>query len=275
MKQAEQLYITLGERPIRIAVNMRHSGNDLVLFLHGLGCAKESFAGAFDCQALRGFSLCAFDFPGHGHSESDHDQDHSLPAYATIARSLVEHLRSLWGTSGRLFLVGHSMGGSVGLLAAQDIPSLTHYVSVEGNLVAEDCGLVSRWTANQLGSQFITAGYRSFQHELASSERPDLRAWARWYGEADPIAIHRSARSLVEWSDSGKLLNLFREMPQAKTYVHGADEDKSHLLPYLADCQVKCIPEAGHFLMVDNPQDFYGTLVETLSRPTSRPYAGR
>lgn len=265
MIENRNLSVGLGVRPIQISVDLRPSGSDLLVLLHGLGCAKESFSAAFECRALRRFSICAFDFPGHGRSEVRADQDHSLPSYAKITRLLIERIRTDLGARGRVLLIGHSMGGSVGLLAAQDIPSLTHYISVEGNLVADDCGLVSRRIADQLSSEFITTGYGAFHDELAGSGRKDLRAWAQWYRAAAPAAIHQSARSLVEWSDSGKLLEMFRRLRQDKAYIYGAKEDKRHILPRLTDCRIQRISRAGHFLMVDRPRQFYETLARTIS----------
>ncbi len=51
-----------------VSVLRRDAGPDLVLFLHGLGCVKESFEGAWGKDALAGFSLLAPDLPGSGAS---------------------------------------------------------------------------------------------------------------------------------------------------------------------------------------------------------------
>lgn len=254
--------------PVLISANVHYGGPDLLVFLHGLGCAKESFSGAFESPGLRRFSLCAFDFPGHGRSESPRDLQHTLDVYAAITQLLVRRVRRELGIDdGKVLLVGHSMGGSVGLLATHDMDSLSHYISVDGNLVADDCGLVSRRTADQSTADFIGFGHRSFLDELENSAGDDMRAWATWYGSADPAAVHQSARSLVEWSDSGKLLDILHGLPTAKTYIYGARENKDHLLPRLADCNVHRLPEAGHFLMVEKSEEFYDLLTAAVNAP--------
>ena len=37
-----------------------------MVLLHGIGCSHESFDDAFASVGLHGYSMCAFDFPGHG-----------------------------------------------------------------------------------------------------------------------------------------------------------------------------------------------------------------
>ena len=49
-----------------LATMSRDGNEDLVLFLHGLGCAKENFAELWDAEELAAVSLLAPDLPGHG-----------------------------------------------------------------------------------------------------------------------------------------------------------------------------------------------------------------
>lgn len=275
--------ITHRKRTVRISVRLRRSGDDVVMFLHGLGCAKESFDGAFRSGRLRGLSLCSFDFPGFGASDRWPPDDYSLETYARLAALLAERLRTEFGVgAGRVTLVGHSMGGAVAALAAHDIPALHGLVSVEGNLVADDCGMVSRRIAEQTQTAFLSSGYRELGAELDGSRAKDMRTWASWYAAADAAAVHRSARSLVEWSDSEKLLDVFNGLGTSAAYIYGAADAKAHLLPRLEHCDVRRIDRAGHFLMVDRPRAFYRVLTEVLgsrrrgpARISLPPYRGR
>jgi pimeloyl-ACP methyl ester carboxylesterase len=234
---------------VPVAAKIRPGGGDLLLCLHGLGCAKESFDSAFRSESLAGLTICAFDFPGHGGSVTPLPK-YTLSAYAEVTAGVVDLL-----APDRLFLVGHSMGGAVGLIASPDLAGrvdLAGFVSIEGNLLDQDCGLVSRRAAGLPRDRFVRQEYPRFAAALAAAPEPALRAWAGWYAQADPVALHQAAASLVEWSDSGRLLDLFRSLPGA-AYLHGGDSDVDHLLPRLDGLPVHQIPGSGHFPMVDAP----------------------
>ena len=251
--------LTYQHADLTIAANVRLTSNDLIVFMHGFGCAKESFDGAFDADGLRDFSLCAFDFPGHGASSRSDASTYSPRSYADVARLVIDNL-----APARVFVACHSMGSAAGLIAAPAIPNLGCFVNIEGNLVAEDCSLVSRTTADQSTDAFIHDGYGQLARTLAGSSRRDYKAWSQWYGQADPLALHESARSLVEWSDSGALLEQFRSLKH-RVYIYGDEDNKDYLLPQLHQVPTCCIRDAGHFPMLDNPQEFYAVLAELLN----------
>lgn len=247
---------------VEIATTLRPgSGGDLLLCLHGLGCAKESFDSAFadpaladpalDHDPLPTLAICAFDFPGHGGSGRLPADAYTIETYAEITAGVIRQL-----APERLFLLAHSMGGAVGLVASQDLPRIDAFINAEGNLVAGDCGLVSRRVAAQPVAEFVGQELPRFRSRLAAAPRADLRAWGHWYGRADPRALHGIARSLVDWSDSGRLLKLFTSQP-APAYLHGSDSDLDYLWPSLDGVPVSAIAGSGHFPMVDNPSDFW------------------
>lgn len=247
--------------PVEIAATIRPGGGDLLLCLHGLGCAKESFDTAYDRDDLPDFTICAFDFPGHGGSGPLPDAGYSIQAYADLTVGLVRQL-----APDRVFLLCHSMGCAVGLVASQELAGLVGgFVSIEGNLVGQDCGLVSRGTAELPLAEFVDTSYPAFLTSLAGSPHADHRAWAGWYAQADPVAVHRAAASLVEWSDSGKLLDLFTSQPRP-AYVHGGDsDDLGYLLPLLRGVRVYSIPRSRHFPMVDNPPAFWDAVTDAIT----------
>lgn len=237
---------------VLISARVRLNSPYLVLFMHGLGCAKSGFDDVFQVDSLNGFSICTFDFPGHGDSPPVDAGSYSLDFYAEVVCALVKRL-----SPDNLLLVGHSMGGAVGLIATQSLKLPTGFVSIEGNLLAGDCGLVSRQIAAQSLDEFITRGHTDFLSALRGSASCDSRAWARWYGMAAPAAIHGSARSLVKWSESGKLLQFFNAIGH-RAYCYGTEGDRiSHLLPCLDRTDTYPIAGSGHFPMVDNATELY------------------
>jgi pimeloyl-ACP methyl ester carboxylesterase len=243
---------------LTVATRQRRTSDELILFVHGLGCSQESFAKAFEAPELHDFSICTFDFIGFGDSDQSHQFSYDLQAQADILIQVVRNINAK-----RLHVVAHSMGGAIGLLAAQRLPQLYSFFNVEGNLVSQDAGLVSRQVAEQTEQSFIESGFDEFVHKLETSKKPDLLAWAVWCQQSDPKAFYWSARSLVHWSDSGELLKLLQSIAR-KAYVHGEKTDCSYLDNPLKKIKRYSIPAAGHFMMMDNPKDFYKSLADWL-----------
>lgn len=265
MSIEQSIQVDFDDRNLTIAANIRDSGDELILFLHGFGCTKESFDSAFAPGTFdRRFALCAFDFPGHGGSGALPSEEDLLSAYAEVSRRIIERF-----SKKRVHFVGHSMGGAVGLLAARELGGVGAFVSIEGNLVAEDCGLISRSIAEQSREAFQANGYEhGFLDRLRSSQDRALLAWEAWASTCDPAQLHLAAQSLVDWCDRGDLTELYRELGQV-TYVYGQRSGlPEHLLPYV-DSRVRRIDRSGHFPMVDNPGGFYQTLAELVDQSAS------
>lgn len=267
---AEDLSLNCSYRghDVEIAATFRPAGADLLVLLHGLGCSRESFAAAFSSPDLNRYSICAIDLPGHGESSGRLSRDlYTLSSYAAITRRVISQLESPGGPSYRIFLAGHSMGGAVGVIVAGMLRRRgtdTHLISVDGNLVGEDCGLVSRSIAAQEPEQFAAEGFASLLADLRDSGQDDFEAWARWCEPALPDAVHSAARSLVAWSDRGVLLRRFNRI-SSKAFIYGARDDRTYVLRRIKRAAKLPIAAAGHFMMVDNEELFYRGLSSTLS----------
>ncbi|MDB5675824.1 MAG: hypothetical protein JWM65_2806 [Sphingomonas bacterium] len=90
----------------------------LVMLLHGGGQSRHAWAGTARRLVEDGFAVGTYDARGHGDSGWAADKDYSMPAHG---RDLVAVLRALGRPAA---LVGASMGGISGLLAATVVPDL-------------------------------------------------------------------------------------------------------------------------------------------------------
>ncbi len=242
----------------------RDGGADLLLCLHGLGCAKENFADLWDAPALADLALLAPDLPGHGASQGLAPDAWSMEGAAAAVRDL---LRDRAAGVRRLHLVVHSSGGAVGLLLAQDPPiPLASFVNVEGNLIAADCALLSRRSAEMSLKLFRDEKFARLKARAREAADPGLRAWADWVEACSAEAFHAAARSVVAWSDSGRLLEMFRELAVPKLYVCGACSAVPEVLACIEDTPKREIPDCGHFVMLERPAEFATILAEFLPR---------
>lgn len=82
--------IVYKEEKLHIATNIRDSDPELIVFLHGLGCTKESFSDAWEVESLQAYSLLSIDFLGHGESSKPQDFSYSMEDHAAVISLLLQ-----------------------------------------------------------------------------------------------------------------------------------------------------------------------------------------
>jgi pimeloyl-ACP methyl ester carboxylesterase len=181
------------------------SGRTPLVLIHGLlgSCSY------FDPQSLLpGLDIHAPDLIGYG-------ANRSIDEGITLQRQAAEIVRVLREDVGRpAWLLGHSVGGAVMMLAAEQVPErVAGLISVEGNFTLKDAFWCSRiaampeadWAAAYGAMEDDPAGWL----ERSGVEASDLRiAWAREILANQPYtAVQAMARSvpapLLIWKACG------------------------------------------------------------------------
>ncbi len=237
-----------------IAAASSQGTTDLLFCIHGLGCSHNSFRNLGTEPALHKYSALIPDLYGFGNSGRSEEFSYSMEAHAEICVGLLRQSRYE-----RLHLVAHSMGGAVALLLPQDIlDSVESFASVEGNLTSADCNVSSRRVA--------TASYEHFKAELLPEYKVKFGNYLS-LDTASPTAYYRSACSLVEWTDSGKLLDKFLNLRCRKCYFYGEQNRGSPSFVATGATRQVQIKQSGHFIMDDNPVQFYAELARFIDQP--------
>jgi pimeloyl-ACP methyl ester carboxylesterase len=236
-----------------IAAYVRDTGRDIIFFVHGLGCTKESFIDAWNSQRLEGYSIITPDLPGFGNSPGNSKFSYRLEDHAEICRLLLEQYPEK-----KVHLVGHSMGGAIALLLIDLDPGrIISFTNVEGNLFNTDCSISrSAVTSPSFESFKQTLFNRLKYYDILKTDR-GTRLWAEWIEKSDPDAFNRSAESLVRWTDSGMLLEKFKNLKCKKTYFCGEKNSRRKVLDLISEIQIVSISGSGHFPMNDNANEFY------------------
>lgn len=233
----------------------REGGDQCILFIHGLGCSKESFSDAFDGHYFPDeYTLIAPDLLGHGDSSSPDNFSYKLEEQADLLSALLKSL-GLFNPN----IVAHSMGGVIALLLIDRLDQVSSYFSLEGNLIAEDCNIskkVSLIDEGKFVNNYFSIAPLNFRCRGYESDPP-----------ASPLAFHRSASSLVQWSFHGDLLRKFNDLTIKKSYIYGEENKKISLLNMLDDTDLIRIKGCGHFMMMDNPTDTYLEIYNQLKVP--------
>ncbi len=243
--------IAHGGSHYEVSTAFRKRGGELLLLLHGLGCSKESFRDIWFRDEFSNYSIISLDFLGFGDSSKPDKFSYKMEDQASVCAEVLKEI-----SSKQVHIVAHSMGGAIGLLLPSALlNSALTFANLEGNLISKDCGIVSRKT--------ISVSFQKFENELL----PDLRALSKSLGEerffldsALPLGFYKSAESLVRWSDSGDLLSRFKNLRCRKSYFYGEKNSNLDVLHRLNTIEKVMIGRSGHFMMNDNPEEFYSRL---------------
>jgi len=241
-------------------------GANQLLFLHCLGDTHEVWAGAFACEALAGHTLIAPALPVGGTTSRAKMPPLHLEA---VAVELIQLLRSRRGPSaGKLFVVGHSMGGVLATLMAERWPdAVTGVLNVEGNLTRADCGVISNTIVAE-GRGGLGSVERALPI-LADGLHREGRATARYsqsLSVTDPRAALTAAEDLIRLSRAGLIGHRFVRLNCPHLYVSGeAVPAASAALLRRSKCPWATIQGAGHWVMEDKPSQFYSLVADWIA----------
>jgi pimeloyl-ACP methyl ester carboxylesterase len=240
------------------------SGGPTILFVHGLGGAKENFYAAFQNSALADCTLVSFDTPGTGLAAFDPAAGFDVSALADMVQSVATQL-----LPGPYFLAGASMGGLITLLQLRryGVGRIQGLINLEGNLCAEDCMFSRRVVSHQLNS--FEPVFRQMMEELRGSRYAGDQIIAHNMAlNVDIRAYYAYSFETVTESDSGRLIEEFLALSIPRLFLYGeANKTLSYLSRLrLSSVEVREIPLSAHFLFYDNPVETFETIGEFVHR---------
>ncbi len=233
---------------------------EAMLFIHGLACSLESFRHVSGFDYFPGRSLLLIDLAGFGLSSKTEDFTYTMEDHA----GLIEELLSLL-PSWEWHIAAHSMGGAIALFfSAETYSRVRTFANIEGNLIAEDCGALSRGIAALPLNEYRTGLFPAQLAEYRGHQQ--LR-----FEETNPLVVHRSARSLVHWSDSGELLSKFKTLECRKGYFFGEENQSMPVIGKLDGAKKYMIHNSGHAMTTENPAEFYARLARFIDSKEQDP----
>jgi pimeloyl-ACP methyl ester carboxylesterase len=202
--------------------------------------------------------LVAIDLQGHGRTP-DIDRPLTFEQEADDVAALVDHLGFT-----QVDLFGESFGGITAMLVASRHPELVRRVATYGSLLGDP----KKYGRPESAAAFksLTADHESirFQRECYLRVAPSPANWAMLFGKA----------TRIPWSGLGA-----EELQKITIPVLIAAGDHDHLGPrldhyldiasLLPNGQLAIIPDAGHFVLNDDPERLLSVVADFFERPTS------
>ena len=228
-----------------------------IILLHGAG--GNHLVWPSEIRRLSGYQVYALDLPGHGRSGGRGQQ--SILAYS---RALLKWLQDMDINQG--IIVGHSMGGAIALGLALDFPEHVH------SLV-----LIGAGARLRVAPQFIesTASSTTFYNAVelisaksfAAQTSPRLiELAANRMAETRPTVLHADFLAC----DAFDVTERVAQIVQPTLVVCGSEDQMTPLRSsqFLAGAipaaRLEIIPATGHMVMLENPQEVAGLLLNFL-----------
>ena len=247
----------------------RGEGPETVVFLHGLfGRARN--LGFLQRGASTTFRTLALDLRNHGHSP------HGPASYALMAQDVLETLDDL-GIE-RFAVVGHSMGGKVGMMLALAAPERVTKLLV-ADIAPARTGHGQREMISKLETltfppslerreglallEPITGSRPVAELLLQNIRLGDSPGWSIGFD-----ALSRDIHDIESWPDlqiapyEGPVLFL---RGGASPYV--LPEHHDHIRALFPQALIRSLPDAGHWLHVEQPRAFLKEMMEFLQIP--------
>ena len=211
------------------------------------------------------------DYLGVGYSEHPPAFDHSMQNHARTVASILDHE----GLTACV-VVGHSMGGTVGIYLALQRPELvSHLVVCEGNLTTGG-GAGTRYFTSVPQDEFVADFFPSHlaKWREAGREGDQSAAWrcGAWEG-SDFIGVYKNSLALVQLDND--LKQKFFDLPMKRTFIYGEASLPENTGEVTADApdpdelrangvSIGIVPDVGHMMMVLNPSGFVDVLKSEL-----------
>ncbi|MEJ2598171.1 MAG: alpha/beta hydrolase [Anaerolineales bacterium] len=245
-------------------------GKETVLLLHGLGASGESWALQFPMLEAEDYSVLAPDARGFGHSSYPGGST-TIAEQASDFAALLEYLNT-----GAVHTVGISMGGTHALQLAISRPDLVRKLVLVNTFSRLRPSKLSEWAYFAFRFLLVHILKMDVQARTVAKRifpNPDQEVYRQALMEqilqADPSGYRAAMRALARFNATPFLADI-----HCPTLVITAVDDttvnpsiQTKLAQGIPEARQAFIPNAGHAVIVDQPEKFNELLLAFLHEP--------
>jgi pimeloyl-ACP methyl ester carboxylesterase len=254
-------YVASRDR-VYIHYQVQGKGTPAIVFVHGWSCDLKYWEKQWAPFAEK-YTVVSIDLAGHGRSGLNRES-WTIPAFGEDVVAVVKKL----GLS-EIVLVGHSMGGSVILEAAKQIPD--QVLGIVGVDTLQD--IEQKWTREQFDQYFAP-----FQAGFKEATKNFVRSM--FVPDSDPVLVERIVDDMSSAPPEVGLASFegnfdywqynvaqaFRETKAPITCINSDmwpsnPEGNKRINPSF---KLKIMAGLGHFIMLEDPETFNRLLEETV-----------
>lgn len=238
-----------------ISYNVFGNGPTTLVFVHGWGGDGRYWKYQIP-YFYKKYRVVTIDLAGHGNSEQNR-KVYTPEAFGQDVKAVVEKLDAK-----KVILIGHSMGGEIVSYAARLMPQrVIGIIGVDTLHNEEDTMPKEQFTAMVEGFQKDFKGeVRSFvESMLGKNMNPELKKWIIDDMSCEPpnVAISAFKEYVVRFENKG-MANIFKDIKvpircvNADLWPTNAEVNRR----YMSSFEVTIIKGAGHFVMLERPDEF-------------------
>jgi pimeloyl-ACP methyl ester carboxylesterase len=241
----------------QISYTVYGTGDIALLFVHGWSCDSRYWREQVPHFAEE-YRVITMDLAGHGNSGQQR-KVYSLDGFAQDVKAVIEAVGPK-----QVILIGHSFGGEIVASAARSEPE-----KVIGIIGADTLHNLDETFSKEEGCKLIgldgfkkdfKPAVREFVKQMMGKDvRPELSNWILSdMSSAPPQAAISALEEYVGAIADKKTINIFREVKVPVICIN-ADLWPTHIEAnrrYMMSFDVKIMKGAGHFLMLERPEEF-------------------
>jgi len=233
--------------------NAGHANQGCLLYIHGSGSSHELWYNQMNLDT----NSIALDLPGHGRSSGT-----AASSIAQSAQTVADFLMALQ-VPRPVYLVGHSMGAAIALTCALNHPEVSDGIILigSGQRMKVLPSFLEDLHQGKSDPEFIRMGF-SPQAPAALVDN-----MVKTFGEVSPSILYADFSACNLFDVSAEL----EKITLPVLIITGADDKLTplklaqYLSSHIANSRLQVISDAGHFAMLEKPDEINQLIVDFCS----------